>query len=143
MAFMLVVCHNLHNACKNLCNMEAFKLVSSVSQLFKSDFILILWVITKLHELLAFMSLFTFTFDHFDKAQKDCKITWGLQSVGEIQFVLIYWSLQQAITSTMLSGCRRLLCTITHHQKLDNTAEALQKLWMTTSHFWSSFRTSD
>jgi len=91
------VCHNLHNACKDLCNIEEFKPVSSVSVLFKSDIILILQVVTKLRELLAFMSLSTFTLDHFDKARKDCKITQGLQSIGETRFALIYWSLQSVL----------------------------------------------
>lgn len=77
------VCHNLHNACKDMCNLPEFQPI-----------------ISQLRELLAFMSLSSYTLDWFDVAHKELHIQRGLQSVGETQFGSIYWSLDSIVQGT-------------------------------------------
>ncbi|KAJ7513225.1 ribonuclease H-like domain-containing protein [Mycena galericulata] len=73
-------CHNLHNACKDICNIPVFQPI-----------------IADLRELLAFMSLSSYSKDWFDLARKDFGISRGLQSVGETRFGTIYWSLDSVL----------------------------------------------
>ncbi|KAG6874765.1 hypothetical protein C0992_006641, partial [Termitomyces sp. T32_za158] len=54
-------------------------------------------VIAQLRELLAFMSLSTYTLDCFDMAREDLHIPRGLQSIGETRFGSIYWSLDSVL----------------------------------------------
>ncbi|KAF8227084.1 hypothetical protein L208DRAFT_333319 [Tricholoma matsutake] len=76
-------CHNLHNACKDMCNLPEFQPI-----------------ISQLRELLAFMSLSSYTLDWFDVAHKELHIQRGLQSVGETRFGSIYWSLDSIVQGT-------------------------------------------
>ncbi|KAJ7727478.1 hypothetical protein B0H16DRAFT_1331541, partial [Mycena metata] len=73
-------CHNLHNACRDICNIPAFQPI-----------------ILDLREILAFMSLSTYSQDWYDAAREDLKISRGLQSVGETRFGTIYWSLDSVL----------------------------------------------
>lgn len=50
-----------------------------------------------MRELLAFMSLSSYTLDWFDVAHKELHIQRGLQSVGETRFSTIYWSLDSVV----------------------------------------------
>ena len=100
---MADACHNLHNACKDICNLDEFKEVryTCFSHVFKHGYLLatytIIKIISQLRELLAFMSLSSFTQDHFDLAREELHIPRGLQSVGETRFGTIYWSLNSII----------------------------------------------
>ena len=57
----------------------------------------IIKIISQLQELLAFMSLYSLTQDHFDLAHEELHIPRGLQSAGETCFGKIYWSLNSII----------------------------------------------
>ncbi|KAJ7768081.1 ribonuclease H-like domain-containing protein, partial [Mycena maculata] len=85
-------CHNLHNACKDICNIPIFEPPES-GHLF-TDF---MQVIGHLRELLAFMSLSSYSQDWFDIARAEQGISRGLQSVGETRFASIYWSLDSVL----------------------------------------------
>ncbi|KAJ7718219.1 hypothetical protein B0H14DRAFT_2643410 [Mycena olivaceomarginata] len=69
-------CHNLHHVCKDICNIPVFQPI-----------------VAEIKEILALMSLSTYTLDWFDAARKELWISRGLQSVGETRFGTIYWSL--------------------------------------------------
>ncbi|KAJ7746234.1 hypothetical protein B0H14DRAFT_3605957 [Mycena olivaceomarginata] len=61
-----------------------------------SSFLRIL-IIAELRELLATMSLSTYSQDWFDLARKELNISRGLESVGETRFATIYWSLDSTL----------------------------------------------
>ncbi|KAJ6486304.1 hypothetical protein DFH09DRAFT_948883 [Mycena vulgaris] len=73
-------CHNLHNACKDICNIPVFQPI-----------------IAELEEILAFMSLSSYSRDWFDETRKSLGISRGLQSVGETRFATIYRSLDSVL----------------------------------------------
>ncbi|KAJ7835153.1 hypothetical protein B0H13DRAFT_1539242, partial [Mycena leptocephala] len=73
-------CHNLHSACKDICNIPVFKLI-----------------IADLREVLATMSLSSYSQDWFDLARKSLDISRGLESVRETRFATIYWSLDSTL----------------------------------------------
>ncbi|KAJ6552285.1 hypothetical protein DFH09DRAFT_925301, partial [Mycena vulgaris] len=73
-------CHNLHNACKDICNIPVFQ-----------------QIIAELEEILAFMSLSSYSRDWFDETRKSLGISRGLQSVGETRFATIYRSLDSVL----------------------------------------------
>lgn len=50
-----------------------------------------------MRSVLAFMSLSSYTLDHFDVARKELHIARGLQSIGETRFATIYWSLDSVL----------------------------------------------
>ena len=50
-----------------------------------------------MRELLAVMSLSSYTLDWFDVARKELYIQRSLQSVGETRFGSIYWSLDSVV----------------------------------------------
>ena len=50
-----------------------------------------------MRNVLAFMSLSSYTLDHFDVARKELNIMRGLQSIGETRFGTIYWSLDSVL----------------------------------------------
>ena len=54
-------------------------------------------IISQLQNLLAFMSLSSYTLDWFDVARKELHIPWGLQSVDETWFSTIYWLLDSVV----------------------------------------------
>lgn len=53
--------------------------------------------ISNLRELLSFMSLSTYTLDHYNSVRKEKNIPRGLQSIGETRFATIYWSLESVL----------------------------------------------
>jgi len=61
------------------------------------NFILSWQVISKMREVLAFMSLSSYTLDYFDLARERLHIPRGLQSIGETRFGTIYWSLDSVL----------------------------------------------
>ncbi|KAJ6573534.1 hypothetical protein DFH09DRAFT_916076, partial [Mycena vulgaris] len=73
-------CHNLHNACKDICNIPVFQPI-----------------IAELEEILAFMSLSSYSQNWFDETRKSLGISRGLQSVGETRFATIYRSLDSVL----------------------------------------------
>ncbi|KAJ7237403.1 hypothetical protein C8J57DRAFT_1568538 [Mycena rebaudengoi] len=78
-------------------------------------------IIAKIKELLAFMSLSTYSHDWFDTAREELKISRGLQSVGETRFGTIYWSLD-----SILRGIPAFI-SIVRNPKLGIESEVLQK----------------
>lgn len=54
-------------------------------------------VIGGLRDLLAFMSLSSYTLVYFDEAREDLHIERGLISIGETRFGSIYWSLNSVL----------------------------------------------
>jgi hypothetical protein len=89
-------CHNLHNTIKDICNIEAFQPVRpDINIRLPSN--ICMQIIAKIKELLAFMSLSTYSHDWFDTAREELKISRGLQSVGETRFGTIYWSLDSIL----------------------------------------------
>ncbi|KAF9497338.1 hypothetical protein BDN71DRAFT_1429525 [Pleurotus eryngii] len=103
---ILDACHNLHNTIKDICNLEVFKLT-----------------ITSLHDVLAFMSLSTYTLDHFDDACKKLGIGCGLEGVGETQFETVYWSLKSLIRSM------DALKKVVHNKKLAIESKIFHKIF--------------
>lgn len=77
---MADACHNLQNATKDLCALGAFQKT-----------------ISNLRELLSFMSLSTYTLDHYNITRNKHNVSHGLQSVGETRFATIYWSLESVL----------------------------------------------
>ncbi|KJA16151.1 hypothetical protein HYPSUDRAFT_71581 [Hypholoma sublateritium FD-334 SS-4] len=71
--------------------------VSRLSQTGDYIYELLEKVITKMRNVLAFMSLSSYTLDHFDVARKELNITRGLQLIGETCFGTIYWSLDSVL----------------------------------------------
>ncbi|KAJ3558474.1 hypothetical protein NP233_g11501 [Leucocoprinus birnbaumii] len=74
-------CHNLQNATKDISALPDFKKT-----------------IAELRKLLAFMSLSTYSLDHYNLARKRLGISHGLQSIGETRFATVYWSLESVTT---------------------------------------------
>jgi len=95
---MADACHNLHNACKDICNLPEFKPVVYLFNLgrIQTD-VLARQVISQMREVLAFMSLSSYTLDYFDVAREKLHIERGLQSIGETRFGTIYWSLDSVL----------------------------------------------
>lgn len=56
-----------------------------------------LQVIGQFRDILAFMSLSTYTLAYFDEAREDLHIDRGLMSIGETGFGSIYWSLNSVL----------------------------------------------
>ncbi|KAJ7933219.1 hypothetical protein B0H13DRAFT_2262883 [Mycena leptocephala] len=54
-------------------------------------------IIAELREVLAFMSLSSYSQDWFDLARKSLGISRGLESIGETRFSTIYWSLDSTL----------------------------------------------
>ena len=54
-------------------------------------------VIGQLRDVLAFMSLSSYTLAYFDEAREDLHIGRGLISIGETRFGSIYWSLNSVL----------------------------------------------
>jgi ABC-type uncharacterized transport system ATPase subunit len=50
-----------------------------------------------LRDVLAFMSLSSYTLAYFDEAREDLHIERGLISIGETRFGSIYWSLNSVL----------------------------------------------
>ncbi|KAJ7450604.1 ribonuclease H-like domain-containing protein [Mycena latifolia] len=71
--------------------------VSRVSQTGEYIAGLIKKIIAELKELLAFMSLSSYSQDWFDDARVELGISRGLQSIGETRFATIYWSLDSVL----------------------------------------------
>ncbi|KAJ7712808.1 ribonuclease H-like domain-containing protein [Mycena metata] len=71
--------------------------VSRLSQTGEYFAELFMKIILDLREILAFMSLSSYSQDWYDAAREDLKISRGLQSVGETRFGTIYWSLDSVL----------------------------------------------
>lgn len=54
-------------------------------------------IITQMRDVLAFMSLSSYTLAYFDEAREDLHIERGLISIGETRFGSIYWSLNSVL----------------------------------------------
>ncbi|KXN91565.1 hypothetical protein AN958_00421, partial [Leucoagaricus sp. SymC.cos] len=103
---MADACHNLQNATKDICNLDSFKPI-----------------ITDLRELLAFMSLSTYTLDHYNIIRKKRGVYQGLESIGETRFATVYWSIR-----SVLAGID-VFVEITRKPELCIDSEILNKLF--------------
>lgn len=91
-------CHNLHNLCKDICNLPFFKAVSALLQYsLIGKLMASLQVIAQLRGLLAFLSLSTYTMDHLEAALSVLLITRTIQFIGETRFGTIYWSIESVL----------------------------------------------
>ncbi|KAF8981148.1 hypothetical protein BDQ17DRAFT_1394259 [Cyathus striatus] len=57
----------------------------------------IIGTISQLHDLLTFMSLSTYTYDHYKAACSDLGITHGFQWIGKTRFATIFWSVDSML----------------------------------------------
>ncbi|KAF8993376.1 hypothetical protein BDQ17DRAFT_1252989, partial [Cyathus striatus] len=101
-------CHNLHNACKDICNIEAFKPVHVN--------LLNLYCLFSFNELdhkptagLACIHEFiNVYYNHYRAACSELGITRGLQWIGETRFATIYWSADSVLRG--IAGFKQIVC---------------------------------